>query len=132
MIFDTNILIRLERELRKKQNGPVCRFISELSETRMCITPTIAGEFCSGISMSRRSVWESFCAAYELLTITSDTAWYYGEIYRHLSAQGQLIGTNDLWIAATAITHDLPILTANVQEFRRVPNLDVIEIENLK
>lgn len=82
--------------------------------------------------MSRRSVWESFCAAYELLTITFDTSWYYGEVYRHLSAQGRLIGTNDMWIAATALTHDLPILTANVQEFGRVPNLALIEIENLE
>ena len=129
MIFDTNILVRLERELRKQHNGPVCRFMADLSETRMCITPTVAGEFCSGISISKRSVWESFCAAYEILPITTETAWQYGQIYRYLSAQGQLIGTNDLWIAATALTHNLPILTGNADEFRRVQNLDVIEIK---
>ena len=126
MIFDTNILIMLERELRRQKTGQAIRFVSELPETRMCITPTIAGEFCSGISMSKRPVWESFCSAYEILPITSDTSWHYGEIYRHLSNQGQLIGTNDMWIAATALTHNLPILTANAREFDRVPNLQVI------
>ena len=128
MIFDTNILIRLEREIRRGEDGVVSRFVAQLPEGRMCITPTIAGEFASGISMSRRPVWESFCAAYELLPITADTAWQYGEIYRHLAAEGQLIGTNDLWVAATALSHQLPVLTGNEGEFRRVPNLTVVGV----
>jgi len=101
MIFDTNILIALERELRKQTKGSVCIFLSGLPATRMCITPTIAGELCSGISMSERSVWENFCSAYEILPITPETAWHYGCIYRRLSADGQLIGANDMRIAAT-------------------------------
>ena len=129
MIFDTNVLIRLERELRRGKNGPVCRFVFELPEGRMCITPTIAGELCSGISMSSRSAWESFCAAYEMLPLTADTAWHYGELYRHLAAEGQLIGTNDMWIAASALTHRLPVLTGNEREFRRVPNLTVMSVD---
>ena len=128
MIFDTNILIRLEREIRRGEDGLVSRFVAQLPEGRMCITPTIVGEFASGISMSRRPVWESFCAAYELLPITADTAWQYGEIYRHLAAEGQLIGTNDLWIAATALSHQVPVLTGNEGEFRRVPNLTVLGV----
>jgi tRNA(fMet)-specific endonuclease VapC len=128
MIFDTNVLIRLERETRRRIEGTASAFVLGLPETRMCITPTIAGEFCSGISMSDRSVWEGFCAAYEMLPITSETSWVYGEIYRHLASKGQLIGTNDLWIAATGLTHDLPIATGNVDEFRRVPDLDVVEV----
>ena len=128
MIFDTNILIRLEREIRRGEDGLVSRLVAQLPEGRMCITPTIAGEFATGISMSRRPAWESFCAAYELLPITADTAWQYGEIYRHLAAEGQLIGTNDLWIAATALSHEVPVLTGNEGEFRRVPNLTVLGV----
>ena len=128
MIFDTNILIALERELRKQTKGSVCIFLSGLPATRMCITPTIAGELCSGISMSKRSVWENFCSAYEILPITPETAWHYGCIYRRLSADGQLIGANDMWIAATALTHEVPLLTANTNEFQRVAGLEVISL----
>ena len=128
MIFDTNVLIRLERELRRNIEGPASTFIASLPETRMCITPTIAGEFCSGISMSDRSVWEGFCAAYEMLPITPETSWIYGETYRHLASSGQLIVTNNLWIAATCLTHKLPIATGNVDEFQRVPGLEVVGI----
>ena len=128
MIFDTNVLIRLERETRRRIEGSASAFVLSLPETRMCITPTIVGEFCSGISMSDRSVWEGFCAAYEMLPITGETSWIYGEIYRHLASIGQLIGSNDLWIAATALTHSLPIATGNVDEFSRVPALEVVDV----
>lgn len=43
MILDTNILIRLERELKKKENGPVTLFMNSLPQGRICITPNIAG-----------------------------------------------------------------------------------------
>ena len=37
------------------------------------------------------------------------------------------IGPHDNWIAATAITYDYDLLTTNANEFRRVPNLRVID-----
>jgi len=37
-----------------------------------------------------------------------------------------LIGANDLWIAATAITYGKGLVTANEREFTRVPGLRVV------
>jgi predicted nucleic acid-binding protein len=42
-----------------------------------------------------------------------------------MADQGLLIGTNDLWIAATAIAHTVPLVTGNDRHFSRVPDLDV-------
>ena len=126
MILDSNILISLERELRKSHNGPATRFFENLQLTRLCITPTIAGELACGASMAAREKWGKFIAPYEILPITKATTWHYGSIYRQLSAEGQLIGTNDLWIAATALTHKTPLATANIKEFQRVAELQVI------
>jgi predicted nucleic acid-binding protein len=44
-----------------------------------------------------------------------------------LAERGKLIGAHDLIIAATAITHDLSLLTSNSDECSRVPGLKVIE-----
>jgi len=128
MILDTNILIRLERELKKNENGPVTLFMNSLPQGRICITPTIAGEFCSGISMAERSLWEDALAPYEMVKITTECAWVYGAIYRDLAKKGELIGTNDMWIAATAMTHGLPVATGNIREFGRVEGLLVIPV----
>jgi tRNA(fMet)-specific endonuclease VapC len=52
--------------------------------------------------------------------------WQYGETYRYLKANGTLIGTNDLWIAATALVHGMPLVTNNLKDFRRIPDLVVL------
>ncbi len=128
MILDTNVLIRLERELRKGEAGPATKFLESLPQGRICITPTIAGEFCSGISMADRGIWDEALAPYEMLEITPETAWVYGAVYRDLAPRGKLMGTNDLWIAATALTHGLPLATGNVREFGRVQRLVLVAV----
>jgi predicted nucleic acid-binding protein len=37
-----------------------------------------------------------------------------------------LIGSNDLWIAATALAYGMPVVTHNVEHYRRVPGLEVM------
>ena len=49
-----------------------------------------------------------------------------GQAFRYLQANGLLIGTNDLWIAATAIVHGMPLVTRNERHFQRVPKLQVL------
>ncbi|RZM79776.1 type II toxin-antitoxin system VapC family toxin [Leptolyngbya iicbica] len=42
-----------------------------------------------------------------------------------LKSQGQPIGAYDVLIAATALHHNLVMVTANQREFERVPNLQI-------
>lgn len=58
----------------------------------------------------------------------AEAAWHYGDQYRSLASQGELIGSNDLWIAATALAHELPLATGNLQEFERVRGLKVVVV----
>lgn len=128
MIFDTNILIQLERETRRGEDGSAIKFMRSLPATRMCITPTIAGEFACGLSMAKHEKWLEFLSPFEVLPITQDVTWQYGQIYQKLSSIGKIIGTNDLWIAATALAHSVPVATNNVREFSRVKGLEVISV----
>lgn len=49
----------------------------------------------------------------------------YADIRAHLTRSGRPIGPNDLLIAAHALALDLTVVTDNIREFSRVPNLRV-------
>jgi tRNA(fMet)-specific endonuclease VapC len=49
----------------------------------------------------------------------------YAEIRSYLRARGLLIADNDLWIAATALTHDLTLVSRDAH-FDRIPGLRVL------
>jgi tRNA(fMet)-specific endonuclease VapC len=49
----------------------------------------------------------------------------YATIRSALEKQGNIIGGNDLWIAAHALTLNLIVITNNTKEFNRVENLNV-------
>lgn len=51
----------------------------------------------------------------------------YADIRMRLESSGRPIGPNDLWIAAQALSYGLVLVIANIDEFSRVPSL---EIEN--
>lgn len=125
LILDTNIIIAAERDARRGLRGRVDAFLAQRPRETFFITFTIAGELACGQSASARRDWEQLCRPYPVLPWTMDVSWQYGEIYRALAASGQLIGGNDLWIAATALSHGHGIVTNNYAEFSRVPGLSV-------
>lgn len=57
------------------------------------------------------------------LPFDDDAAEHYGILRAALASTGTLIGSNDLMIAAIAISHGLTLVTHNTAEFSRVPGL---------
>jgi tRNA(fMet)-specific endonuclease VapC len=48
---------------------------------------------------------------------------YIGEIRASLESKGQTMGPLDMLIAAHALSLDLTIISNNIKEFSRIPNL---------
>jgi tRNA(fMet)-specific endonuclease VapC len=65
----------------------------------------------------------------QVLVVDFDTAaaHHYGEIRAHLEKKGNTIGPLDLLIAAHARSRGASLVTANLQEFRRVSGLKCIK-----
>jgi tRNA(fMet)-specific endonuclease VapC len=70
-------------------------------------------------------VLDAFLRPFQKLPFDSTCVPQYARIRDHLERKGNLIGGNDLMIAAIALTHDLTVVTSNCQEFSRVPGLRV-------
>lgn len=126
LILDTNFVITAEREANRREAGKADAFLAKHPGETFFITFTVAGELACGRSAAARAQWERICRPYAILPSTTEISWQYGELYRLLAGNGALIGTNDLWIAATALVHGMAVVTGNRSEFERVPGLVVI------
>ncbi len=79
-----------------------------------------------GIVPDRFAAGCAFIEQFGAFPIDRNVALAYAEISRSLRAAGEHIGDNDLWIAATALTHQLPVVTRNIDHFRRVKHLQIV------
>jgi tRNA(fMet)-specific endonuclease VapC len=57
--------------------------------------------------------------------LNESVAETYGRIRATLQKQGRMIGSNDIWIAAHAMSLDVTLATNNEREFLRVTGLSV-------
>lgn len=66
-----------------------------------------------------------FLEPYRTLTFDDESAVIYGELRAILDLAGTPIGLHDLQIASIALQHQLTVVTHNIGEFQRVPNLKI-------
>jgi tRNA(fMet)-specific endonuclease VapC len=73
--------------------------------------------------VKNRSLIAGLRAQFSSVPFNDDAAEEYGKIRAHLASLGQMIGANDLMIAAIALANGLTLVTHNTEEFSRVPGL---------
>jgi len=69
--------------------------------------------------------FEQRCQHSQVLPLTDDIIVQAAELYALLYQEGQLISDADILIAATALKHNLVMVTENVNHFRRIPGLSI-------
>jgi predicted nucleic acid-binding protein len=126
LILETTFLIDLERELDKGEQGPTQNFLAAHETDSLFTTFTVAGEMAAGFSIDARTRWEQYIEPFKVLPCTTDVCWQYGQTFIYLQANGMLIAANDLWIAATALAFQKPIVTRNQRHYGRVPGLKLL------
>lgn len=72
----------------------------------------------------RRLYWEVITMATEILPVTSEVAQRFAKVHAALRRKGRPVETNDIWIAATALVHNL-ILATSDEHFRYIDGLSV-------
>ncbi len=69
-----------------------------------------------------------FVAGVPVLPLDQKIAQVFAEHRAALRSRGLLIPDHDLWIAATALHHGLILVTRNLKDFRRVPDLKLLQL----
>jgi tRNA(fMet)-specific endonuclease VapC len=123
-ILDTNIVSHLIRF----PEGPVRRRLLA-SKASVCVSIVTACELRFGARRIKSRLLDAQIT--DILSVVEPVAMglevipVYADIRSVLEAQGRPIGPDGLLIAAHALALDLTLVTANVREFSRVPNLRV-------
>jgi tRNA(fMet)-specific endonuclease VapC len=123
-LLDTNIVIALFAS-----NAVVMDALQDTDE--VFIPSVVIGELYYGAFKSQRVTEnleriEEFASSNTVLSCDSETARYYGEIKSFLRQKGRLIPENNIWIAALAYQHDLPLITRDIH----FSSIEHIEIES--
>jgi tRNA(fMet)-specific endonuclease VapC len=129
-LLDTNVCARY-------LNGRSPAIRERLRATNIAdiaVSSVVKGELFYGAIKSNnpertKAHQEEFLKLFVSLPFDDDAALIYGRIRAELSANGTLIGPNDLQIAAIAMANNLILVTHNTREFSRVNGLQIEDWE---
>lgn len=123
-LLDTNICIYI----RQRRPPKVLARFEKLRFGEAVISIITDGELRYGAAKSLQSVaalqkLDALKALIPTQPMPASAAEEYGAIRADLEARGQTIGGNDLWIAAHARAEGLILVSNDLGEFRRIPDL---------
>lgn len=127
-ILDTDIC----SFVMKRSNGLLLTKLTSVPPADVCISVITKAELLYGVELSPRreqdaAAVSAFLRHVTVLDFDEDAAAHYASIRGSLKKRGEMIGANDLFIAAHARSLDLVLVTNNTAEFKRV---DGLELEN--
>jgi tRNA(fMet)-specific endonuclease VapC len=125
-LLDTNICIYI----RQKRPEEVLRRFRKLRPGEAALSVITYGELMYGAAKSAQRVLalerlRELVTMLPALSLPETAAEAYGAIRAELETKGEMIGNNDLWIAAHAVVAGLTLVTNNESEFRRVKGLKI-------
>lgn len=121
-MLDTNVISAIVRNPR----GPAALRARTLASD-LCTSIIVAAELRYGCAkrgsttLTRRV--DEILGEVEIIAFDAPADAAYGRIRATLEQAGQVIGANDLLIAAHAVSIDATLVTANIREFSRVAGL---------
>lgn len=124
-MLDTNICIYL---INKRPAKVLDRF-RRLEVGDVGVSSVTVAELAYGVAKSgserNRAALEGFLLPLEIADFDQKAAWKFGEIRSVLERAGKPIGPFDMQIAAHALALGCVVVTNNLREFQRVPDLAV-------
>lgn len=126
-LLDTNICIYITKHRPENVRR---QFEKHLPQRNILISVITLGELRYGAEKSQNrmkalNVIDELTSMLQIVELDEYVAEHYAQIRKDLSLKGQIIGNNDLWLAAHARSNNWVMVTNNEKEFRRVEGLSV-------
>ena len=126
VVADTTVLLDLWRHRRAPQR--LADLTKNVGEAAILIPWITEAEFSRGALFKgvAPEALAEFYAGFHLLPFDHSVVGHYGRLWAEMARKGHAPGYPDLWIAASAIVREIPVLTRNLKDFVNVPELEVI------
>jgi predicted nucleic acid-binding protein len=111
---------------------PAVQLLKTLAQDGVGISLITFGEIYEGIYYGRdpkraEAVFREFLRGVDVVPLNRRILQRFARIRGALRRHGQLIGDPDILIGATALYHDLDLVTRNTRDFARIPGLRFYE-----
>jgi len=127
-LFDTDAISEV---LKPRPAAGYVRWLASLPREEQFTSAVVVGELYMGafrssaVARHLENIERRVLPAVTVLAYDVPAARVYGRIRAHLELGGRPLADADLQIAATALHHDLELVTGNVKHFKRVPGLRI-------
>lgn len=126
LIFDTNAYVEVA-----KGNAAALQKLRRAAKvhlTFISVAELRAGFACGTKTQQNEKNLQRFLSAarVNVLYADSETSLFYARIYATLRQNGTPVPTNDLWIAALALQHGLPVYSFD-HHFSKIEAIDLIQ-----
>jgi tRNA(fMet)-specific endonuclease VapC len=116
--------------IMKRSHDAVLQRLKATPIKDVCISVVTKAELMFGVELSPKkqqdqAALDEFLRYVEVLDLPDEAALHYARIRFCLKLGGNMIGANDLFIAAHACALGSTIVTNNTREFSRIPNLKI-------
>ncbi len=133
-ILDTSVVVDIDRggvdEKVRRLDGEGTHAISAVTVTELRLG--VNKQYEEGTDEYREAIdsLARLCSRFEIVDVNRPIAVEAADIIADLQARGKpLHDLHDVYIAATARTDRLPVLTANVDHFDRIDDVSVVDWE---
>ena len=125
-LFDTDAISEL---LHPHPAKTYIKWLMKVSREEQFTSAVVIGELYKGAYRSQScdrhltNIEQRILLAVTVLAYDTDTAKIFGRIRAYLEETGTILPDADIQIAATALGHDLELVTGNLRHFSRISGL---------
>ncbi len=130
-LFDTDAISELLRQCPARS---YVKWIMKVAREEQFTSAVVIGELYKGAYRSQdwerhlTNIEQRFLPAVTVLPYDISIAKVFGKIRAHLEEIGTILPDADIQIAATAISHNLELITGNLRHFNRISDLKLNNI----
>tara|TARA_R110002072_G_scaffold30097_10_gene94404 strand:+ start:344 stop:751 length:408 start_codon:yes stop_codon:yes gene_type:complete len=125
ILLDTGILIEY---FRKKDKEKSILYQLSLGNYEFKVASITQYEVLLGSNDSQINFWMELFGRVKILPFDEESAITASKIYKQLKVENKLIDIADILIGSIAMTNQIVLATLNSKHFKRISNLELLEL----